>query len=44
MDEAMVNSLSKIRLVEKEEVGVVLVGRDMRKCREECERSLVGRI
>lgn len=40
----MVNSFSKFRLVEKEEVGIVLDGRDVRECREECERSLVGRI
>lgn len=44
MDKAMVNSLSKFRLVEKEVVEVVLEGRDVRKCREECESSLVERI
>lgn len=40
----MVNSFSKFRLVEKEAVGVELEGRDVRKCRDECARSIVGKI
>lgn len=44
MDEVMVSKFSKFRLVEKEADGVVLEGTDVRKCGDECERSLVGRI
>lgn len=44
MDKAIVNSFSKFRLVEKEEAGIVLEVKDVRKCREEFERSLVGKV
>lgn len=40
----MVKSLSKFRLVEKEDVGVELEGRDVWKCRDVCERSIMGRV
>lgn len=44
MDDDVVNSLSKFRLVEKEEERIVLDMIDVRKRKKECERSLVGKI
>lgn len=44
MDEDVMNSLSKFRLVEKEDEGIVLDKMNVRKCKEECERSLLGNI
>lgn len=40
----MVASFSKFRLGVAEEEGVVLNSSDVKKCKEDCERSLMGKI
>lgn len=44
MDAEVLNRLSKFRVRENEEKGVVLVQNDIRNRKEECERSLLGQI
>lgn len=44
MADEIVTSFSKFRLATKEEKGVVLDLGDVAKCREECGRSLLGKI
>lgn len=44
MDEEVENSFSRFKLIGKEEEGFVLETKDVKQCREECERSLLGKI
>lgn len=44
MEDEVLNSFSKFRLVVQEEEGIALDRKNVRKCEEECERSLLGKI
>lgn len=44
MDEETVNRFSRFRLKETEDQGVVLCEDDVEKCKEECSRSILGKI
>lgn len=44
IDEEMVTRFSRLKLKWKEEAGVELEQKDVRRSREECEDSLLGRI
>lgn len=43
IDEEVLNRLSKLKLKEEEE-GILLLKKDVSRCREEGERSLLGKI
>lgn len=44
MEEEMVNKFSKFWLKEKEERGIVIDGKDIEWSKDECERSLIGKV
>lgn len=44
MENEVLNSFSKFRLGTEEEEGVVLLSLDVRKCIEDCERSILGKV
>lgn len=44
MVDTVVNSFSKFQLIEKEDEGITLESKDERTSRDECERSLLGKL
>lgn len=44
MDEETLNRFSSFKLKEPEDQGVVLCEGDVEKCKEECSRSIMGKI